>query len=281
MPFSGHAARKRFGQHWLKDSSVLDNILAAADLDNIDRVLEIGPGKGALTERLLRTDATAIHAVEVDRDLVVGLRKRFGHEPRFSLIEGDALSASLKLPNGEYANKVVANIPYNITGPLLERLVGRLGQYSEVNYDLLVLLVQKEVADRILAKPGNSCFSSLSVKIQLLAQCKSVCFVSPDCFSPPPKVQSQVIAIKPLKVYERLALDLEKKVETLLCIAFLGRRKMLRNSLGRVFSSYELELFAKGAGISLEQRPQELPVSTWLELARGFDETSNFIDSKS
>ena len=128
MSFSGHTARKRFGQHWLRDERVLDRILEASELGATDRVLEVGPGRGALTERLLRSQAAAVHAVELDRDLVAGLRDRFGSEPRFSLCEGDVLDVPLVLPDQGLATKVVANIPYNITGPLLDRLIGQIGR---------------------------------------------------------------------------------------------------------------------------------------------------------
>ena len=121
MTFTAHRARKRFGQHWLIDQAVLSRIVAAAELEASDRVLEVGPGRGALSERLLATPAAAVSAVELDRDLVLGLQERFGDQPRFQLTSGDVLSVELPA-----ANKVVANIPYNITGPLLERLVGRL-----------------------------------------------------------------------------------------------------------------------------------------------------------
>ena len=126
MSFSGHNPRKRFGQHWLRDASVLQHIVDAAELGSDDRVLEVGPGRGALTERLLASPSAAVHAVELDRDLVSGLQQRFGSENRFSLLQGDVLQVPLHLPNGSLASKVVANIPYNITGPLLDRLIGRL-----------------------------------------------------------------------------------------------------------------------------------------------------------
>ena len=137
MTFSGHRARKRFGQHWLTDAGVLDRIVQAAELHDVDRVLEVGPGRGALTERLLQSPLASLTAVELDRDLVAGLRQQFGADPRFCLLEGDVLE--LELPP---ATKVVANIPYNITGPLLERLVGRLDRPAAKSYTRLVLLVQ-------------------------------------------------------------------------------------------------------------------------------------------
>ena len=162
MSFSGHTARKRFGQHWLRDVRVLDQIVEAASLQQDDRVLEVGPGRGALTERLLASPAAKVHAIELDRDLVQGLHDRFGTDTKFSLRGGDVLEAPLHLEDGGFANKVVANIPYNITGPLLGRLVGHLDHPVEPTYECLVLLVQKEVAERIRAKPGRSSFSALS-----------------------------------------------------------------------------------------------------------------------
>ena len=277
MSFSGHIARKRFGQHWLKDVVILEKILQAAALQPEDRVLEVGPGRGVLTERLLASKVAAVHAIELDKELVNGLRHRFDGEPRFNLLQGDALSVPLVPPDGVPANKVVANIPYNITGPLLERLVGRLGKPAERKYKLLVLLMQKEVADRILAQPGQSGFSALSVRLQLLAKCRSVCNVSPSCFQPPPKVQSKVIAIEPFGPDQLVAQDLACRLEILLRVAFSSRRKMLRNSLGALASLSALEDCAKEAGISLGQRPQELSPREWLLMAKNFNNADEVV----
>ena len=271
MAFSGHHARKRFAQHWLIDAAVLTQILDAADVQPDDRLLEVGPGRGALTERLLASSASAVHAVELDRDLVSGLRQRFADQARFSLKEGDVLSVPLTLADGRAANKVVANIPYNITGPLLERLLGRLDRPVDHPYQRLVLLLQKEVAQRIRALPGQSCFSALSVRLQLLAHCTTVCPVPPRSFKPPPKVHSEVILIEPLAPEQRLEPLLAKRVESLLRQAFLARRKMLRNTLAKVLPAAELNALADDLGISLQQRPQELSPATWVELARGLN----------
>ena len=271
MAFSGHHARKRFAQHWLIDAAVLTQILDAADVQPDDRLLEVGPGRGALTERLLASSASAVHAVELDRDLVSGLRQRFADQARFSLQEGDVLSVPLTLADGRAANKVVANIPYNITGPLLERLLGRLDRPVDHPYQRLVLLLQKEVAQRICALPGQSCFSALSVRLQLLAHCTTVCPVPPRSFKPPPKVHSEVILIEPLAPEQRLEPLLAKRVESLLRQAFLARRKMLRNTLAKVLPAAELNALADDLGISLQQRPQELSPATWVELARGLN----------
>ena len=275
MSFSGHTARKRFGQHWLRDERVLEHILAASELQTGDRVLEVGPGRGALTERLLRSSADAVHAVELDRDLVAGLRERFGADPRFSLREGDVLNVPLTLPDEGLATKVVANIPYNITGPLLERLIGRLDRPVDPPYQRLVLLVQKEVAERIRVRPGHSSFSALSVRMQLLAKCSTVCPVPPRCFQPPPKVQSEVICIDPLPPQQRPEPALAKRVESLLKQAFLARRKMLRNTLAGVCAPEQLQVLAAEAGIDLQQRPQEVAPSAWVELARGLNQADS------
>ena len=272
MTFSGHTARKRFGQHWLRDELVLERILQAADLQAADRVLEVGPGRGALTERLLASPVASVHAIELDRDLVSGLRQRFAAEPRFSLQEGDVLAVALESPGGSRATKVVANIPYNITGPLLERLVGRLDRPVDPPYQSLVLLVQKEVAERIRARPGQSSFSALSVRMQLLAHCRSVCPVPPRCFQPPPKVQSEVVRLDPLPADQRLPIELARGVERLLRMAFLARRKMLRNTLAPLAAPDQLQALAAAAGIDLQQRPQEIAPAAWVALARGLNQ---------
>ena len=272
MGFSGHQARKRFGQHWLRDASVLAAIVEAADLRPEDRVLEVGPGRGALTERLLASAAEAVQAIELDRDLVDGLTARFSADPRFHLRQGDVLETSLALPDGRLATKVVANIPYNITGPLLERLIGRLDGPVDPPYQRLVLLVQKEVAERIRAQPGHSSFSALSVRMQLLADCRSICPVPPRCFQPPPKVQSEVIALDPLPAERRLPLARARQVESLLKQAFRSRRKMLRNTLGSVAEADRLQAVTAEAGISLQQRPQDIAPAAWVALAAGLNQ---------
>ena len=273
MSFAGHSARKRFGQHWLRDERILDRILEAAELAPGDRVLEVGPGRGALTERLLSSPAALVHAVELDRDLVAGLKERFSSRLQFSLCEGDVLDVPLTLPDGVLASKVVANIPYNITGPLLDRLIGRLDRPVDPPYQRLVLLLQKEVAERIRARPGHTSFSALSVRLQLLARCESVCPVPPRCFQPPPKVQSEVIRLDPLPAEQRPDPELCRSVERLLKQAFLARRKMLRNTLSAVRPPQELKQLALDAGIDLQQRPQDVDPQNWVALARGLNAT--------
>lgn len=268
MPLSTpHRARKRFGQHWLVDTGVLQQIVAAAELSCDDRVLEVGPGRGALTASLLDTPLQSLAAIELDRDLLMALQRRFGGDPRFHLLSGDVLQ--LELPA---ANKVVANIPYNITGPLLERLVGRLDSPVATPYRRLVLLVQREVGERIRALPGSSCYSALSVRMQLLGSGALVCAVPPRCFDPPPRVDSEVIRFDPLPPDQRLEPLLARSVESLLRRCFAARRKMLRNTLAAVAPAPLLETLAAQAGFSLSQRPQEIAPAAWVALATGLNQ---------
>ena len=268
-----HIPRKRFGQHWLKDQGILNKIVKAAELTSEDCVLEVGPGKGALTDKLIESQARFIQAIEVDRDLVVDLKKRFRHKNKFSLIRGDILSAPLKAENGLNINKVVANIPYNITGPLLKRLIGELRKAPEKKFETLILLMQKEVAQRLVASPGTSNFSSLSVRIQLLAKCQEVCDVPSRCFQPAPKVDSKVVMIKPFVSSNPYFYEVGNLLDQLLTHAFAGRRKKLRNTIGSfVTSNDQIEEFFANGGISLEQRPQEISPSNWFSLAKALKE---------
>jgi len=269
MNFAAHRARKRFGQHWLIDQGVLGRIVAAAQLNPGDRVLEVGPGRGALTERLLASPAAAVLAVELDRDLVAGLQLRFSDEPRFSLCCGDVLAVELPA-----ADKVVANIPYNITGPLLERLVGRLDRPVSRPYERLVLLVQREVGERIRCLPGSSAYSALSVRMQLMVRCQLICAVPPRCFQPPPKVHSEVILIEPLPAHQQLEPGLARTVELLLKRCFGARRKMLRNTLAGLLPEPQLAALAAAAGIGMLQRPQEIGPAAWVALAAGLNQAT-------
>tara|TARA_B100000609_G_scaffold192499_1_gene182741 strand:+ start:143 stop:1021 length:879 start_codon:yes stop_codon:yes gene_type:complete len=269
-----HIPRKRFGQHWLKDQGILNKIVKAAELTSEDCVLEVGPGKGALTEKLIESQARFIQAIEVDRDLVVDLKKRFRHKNKFSLIRGDVLSAPLKAQNGLNINKVVANIPYNITGPLLKRLIGDLRKAPENSFETLVLLMQKEVAQRIVAFPGSTNFSALSVRIQLLAKCQCLFDVPSKCFQPAPKVDSNVVMLKPFDSCEQDFYEIGSLLEKLLKRAFSGRRKKLRNTIGSfVTSNHQMKEFLAYRGISLDQRPQEISPSNWFALAKTLKES--------
>lgn len=254
--------RKRFGQHWLKSEAILNQIIAAAQLCQDDAVLEIGPGTGILTKRLIELVSSLV-AVEIDRDLCVKLRKFLGNKANFSLIEADILQ--LDLNNYSHLNKVVANIPYNITGPILEKLLGTITEPNQRNYQLIVLLIQKEVADRLLAQPGSKAFGALSVRVQYLADCQLVCNVPAKAFQPPPKVDSAVISLSPRPF--PLVANNPKHLGTILKLGFANRRKMLRNNLKSVIDGDQLSQLLQELNINSQARAEELSLTNWIDLS--------------
>ena len=165
--------KKRFGQHWLVNKFILEKIKEVAELEEKDFVLEIGPGRGALTSKLLDSKISRLHAVELDKDLIDYLNHKFRNDKKFSLQQGDILSTNLDSIN-KNITKVIANIPYNITGPILDIFIGRLGIISKKNYNKIIFLMQKDVVDRILSKDGNTNAGALSVRMQLMTNIRKI-----------------------------------------------------------------------------------------------------------
>jgi 16S rRNA (adenine1518-N6/adenine1519-N6)-dimethyltransferase len=262
------SARKQFGQHWLRSEVALRKIVAAAELTSRDRVLEIGPGQGALTSSLLAR-VEALVAVEIDRDLHRALGLSFEGAAKLKLIEGDVLSLNLDamLAGTPFAepNKVVANIPYNITGPILQLLLGTIAKPSLRPYERIVLLVQKEVADRICARPGNRTFGGLTVRVQYLAEARTVCTVPARAFSPPPKVDSAVIVLTPRPI--ALPADNPKQLETLVKLGFATKRKMLRNNLKSVVERDALTAILETLGSTGDARGEDLSLEQWVAMS--------------
>ncbi|NEQ49763.1 MAG: 16S rRNA (adenine(1518)-N(6)/adenine(1519)-N(6))-dimethyltransferase RsmA [Leptolyngbya sp. SIO3F4] len=265
--------RKRFGQHWLRDPQILNQILAAAELSNTDRVLEIGPGQGVLTKGLVPFTQSVV-AVEVDRDLVRQLQHQFQASERFHLIEGDFLDVDLAAalaehPNFQAPNKVVANIPYYITGPILEKLLGRIRQPNPHPYESIVLLVQKEVADRLYAKPGNKAFNGLSVRVQYLAECELICPVPASAFKPAPKVESAVVRLRPRSLPQPVANP--KLLDNLVKQGFSQKRKMLRNNLKSLVERDHITAVLEAMSINPQVRAEQLSVENWIALSNRVD----------
>ncbi|GGA47630.1 16S rRNA (adenine(1518)-N(6)/adenine(1519)-N(6))-dimethyltransferase RsmA [Okeania sp. KiyG1] len=269
--------RKRFAQHWLRSDKALNKIVQAAELSDSDRVLEIGPGTGILTHRLLPLAASVV-AVEIDRDLCQKLVKKIGGVENFLLLQGDILSLNLEtnlaqFPTFQNPHKVVANIPYNITGPILEKLLGTIAQPVANTYDLIVLLLQKEVADRICARPDSKAYSSLSVKIQYLANCEFICDVPAKAFYPPPKVDSAVIRLRPQLIEPQA--NNPKQMEMLVKLGFASKRKMLRNNLKAVIERDRLFPLLEKLKVNPQVRAEDLSVQQWVALANSIGEFKN------
>ena len=266
MNFKNHYQKKRFGQHWLVNKKILETIKEVAELNENDFILEIGPGKGALTSKLLDSEIRKLHAIELDIDLIDFLNDRFKNNKKFSLQQGDILTTNLDSINNKIT-KVIANIPYNITGPILDIFVGRLGLIREYNYKKIIFLMQKDVVDRILSKEGSNSTGALSVRMQLLSKIKKICDVDPSSFSPPPKVFSSVVVFEPLKAELRLDIISEKYIDKLLRIAFNSRRKMLKNTLKSILSNDEINKLSESSKICFDLRPQDLSINQWINLA--------------
>ena len=248
-----HVARKRFGQHFLTDSAVIDRIVALVDPRPGQALVEIGPGLGAITEPLLQR-CGALTAIELDRDLAARLRARAGG---LTVIEADVLEvdfAALAQRLGAPL-RIVGNLPYNISTPILFHLLGAAAHVADQH-----LMLQKEVADRIAAEPGGAAYGRLSVMLQWRYRIDAELQVPPSAFEPPPKVDSTVIAMRPLPAPP--ALD-QALLGELVAAAFSQRRKLLRHSLGRW-------LAARGTdgGFDLQRRAQEVPVGEYVALAQ-------------
>ena len=261
--------RKVFAQHWLKSEKALDAIIKAAECTESDHILEIGPGTGILTRRLLPLVQSLV-AVEIDRDLCQLLSKQLGKTENFLLLQGDFLTLDLPsylaaFPNFHKPNKVVANIPYNITGPIIEKLLGTIANPNPEPFDSIVLLVQKEVAERLYAKPGSKTFGALSVRVQYLAECELICTVPAGAFHPPPKVDSAVVRLRPRKI-EIPALN-PRQLENFLKLGFGSKRKMLRNNLQSVIERDRLSHLLEQLKINPQARAEDLGVQQWVILA--------------
>ncbi len=251
-------ARKQFGQHWLRSEKALHKILQAAHLKDDDHVLEIGPGTGNLT-KLLLPQVRSLTAVEIDRDLCTKLRNIF-KQTNFSLIEANFL----EMPLPELPHKVVANIPYNITGLILEKLLGTIAEPIS-QFERIVLLVQKEIADRLVAKAGHKAYGALSVRIQYLADCEFICDVPAQAFYPQPNVNSAVVCLLPRSPAE-VATD-PVFLEKLITMGFATRRKMLRNNLMTVIDRDLLTTLLETLAINPQVRAEDLDVNQWVKLA--------------
>ncbi|MEM6403806.1 MAG: 16S rRNA (adenine(1518)-N(6)/adenine(1519)-N(6))-dimethyltransferase RsmA [Cyanobacteria bacterium P01_D01_bin.116] len=261
--------RKSLAQHWLRSDKALNSIIAAAQLKDTDRVLEIGPGKGVLTRRILE-HVNSLVSVEIDKDLCKLLVQKLGDKENFLLLNEDFLNVNLSVLLKDFSkfqnqNKVVANIPYNITGPIIEKLLGKIGNPNPEPYDSIVLLVQKEVAERIVAKPGRTSFGALSVRVQYLADCEMICTVPSIAFYPPPKVDSAVIRLLPTQ--REIVAKNPKKLETLVKVGFSAKRKMLRNNLQSLVERENLTQLLEKLSVNPQARAEELSVEEWVSLA--------------
>ncbi len=248
-----HVARKRFGQHFLVDRGVIESIVSAVAPQAGETLVEIGPGLGALTERLMQA-IPQMSAIEIDRDLAARLRNRYGE--RLALHEADALAFDFGVLKVEGRPlRVVGNLPYNISSPLLVHLLAWRHVIDDQHF-----MLQKEVVERIVAEPGHSEFGRLSVLIQAYYDVEWLFDVPPEAFDPPPRVESAVFRMLPRR--DAGEPDL-KRLERLIHGGFTQRRKMLRSTLLPWLAQQGIT----DAGLPPEARPEDVAVADWVRLA--------------
>lgn len=259
-----HIARKRFGQHFLKDNHVIEKIVHALQIQPHDNLVEIGAGTGALTSRVIH-QIPHLHIVEIDRDLVAQLRTDYT-EKQITVYEGDALDfnfASL-CTTPTPTLRVFGNLPYNISTPILFHLLS----FSHCIQDMLFML-QKEVIERMCATPSHHAYGRLSVMIQYACATEMLFDIGPGAFSPPPKVMSSVIRLKPYagNSPHPVAHDF-KTFANIVNVAFQHRRKTLKNSLQTLVSPALFEI----ANIDPIRRPETLSIAEYVHLSNIFVE---------
>ena len=258
----GHVARKRFGQNFLVDDGIIHGIVSAIDPQPNDIVVEIGPGLGALTDPLLER-LPGMQVVELDRDLVERLRRRYGD--RLVVHAGDALAFDFgKLREPGRALRIVGNLPYNISSPLLFHLVDFADDVRDQHF-----MLQKEVVERMVADPGNKSYGRLSIMLQVRYHMEHVLDVPPASFNPPPKVDSAVVRMIPWPRAEDGTLRSPYAacdagvLGDVVTAAFSQRRKVLRNTLSFLRDQVDFDAL----GFDLTRRAEEVPVAEYVELA--------------
>ncbi len=257
-------AKKRFGQNFLCDESIIDRIVQSFDAKPNERILEIGPGRGALTRKLLASGAH-LDVIEIDRDLVQHLSETI-HAPHFHLHEADALHFSVQtLDLKGQTLRILGNLPYNISTPLLFHLLTQKTMIKD-----MLFMLQKEVVERMVAEPGTKAYGRLSVALQLQCKITALFSVPPQAFNPIPKVQSQIVYLQP---YTQLPFALTSSVilSDLLRDAFNQRRKVLHNSLHAYFKSEDWKLL----GIDPRLRAENITVAQWVHLANVYCSMKN------
>jgi 16S rRNA (adenine1518-N6/adenine1519-N6)-dimethyltransferase len=247
-----HIARKRFGQHFLADESILGAIIDVIDPQPGQALVEIGPGLGAMTNPLVAR-CERLTVIELDRDLAARLRKR----PELNVVESDVLQVDFTALAAQAGQKlrVVGNLPYNISTPILFHLLEAVDHVADQHF-----MLQKEVVDRMAAAPGNKDYGRLTVMLQWRYGIESVLDVPPEAFDPPPRVDSAVVRMQPLPL--PAGID-AKLLGELVTVAFSQRRKILRNTLGRW-----LDERGFAGEFDTQRRAEEVPVADYLALVR-------------
>jgi len=262
MSNSTHQAKKRFGQNFLVDGNIINRIIRAVNPQSGEHLVEIGPGLGALTTHLVNRDSQ-LDVVEIDRDLAEKLQHQYGDMPNFKLHLIDALKADFgALANPELALRVIGNLPYNISTPLLFHLL----TFKDAIHDMHFML-QKEVVDRLASAEGHKAYGRLSIMVQYHCHVEPLFVVPPSAFNPPPKVESAIVRLRPRdrKVPVKDPVLFAQVVNT----CFQQRRKTIRNGLKLILKELPANCLSN---IDLGRRPETFSVEEFIELANQLSE---------
>jgi len=251
-----HRARKRFGQNFLNDSGIIQQIVDAIHASGADHLVEIGPGKGAITQELLPV-CQQLDAIELDRDLLPILQNRFSAESHFTLHSADALKFDFCKLQQNQKLRIVGNLPYNISTPLIFHILDK----RECIHDMHFML-QKEVVDRLAAAPGSKAYGKLSIMTQVQCEVESLFEIPPEAFDPAPKVQSAFVRLTP-RQQPLVSSDVLPQFEKLVTAAFAQRRKTLRNNLKKIINIEQAQEI-----IDLSRRAETLTIENFLALTR-------------
>jgi len=252
----GHQARKRFGQNFLHDPGVIEKIVRAINPKPEDTMVEIGPGLGALTEELLLANPR-LQVVELDRDLIPVLRTKFFNYPELKIHEADALSFDFRQLITDRPLRIVGNLPYNISTPLIFHLLEQSGVVQDMHF-----MLQKEVVQRLAAVPGDNHYGRLGIMAQYFCKVQPLFEVGPGAFRPAPKVDSAIVRLVPHAERPHPAKDL-KTLQAVVRTAFNARRKTLRKALGGLITADNLQALGIDDGL----RPENLGLAEFVRIA--------------
>ncbi len=261
---SQHKARKRFGQNFLIDHGIIRDIVRSVHPHKDDVIVEIGPGKGAITQ-LLADACDNLNVIELDRDLVPWLKVKFEKHPNFHLYQADALQFDFaQLMRNDKPLRIVGNLPYNISTPLIFHLLSYASKVQDMHF-----MLQKEVVKRMAAQPGESAYGRLGIMVQYYCAVEDLFDVPPTSFDPAPKVDSAIVRLIPYKELPFVANNI-KTLETLVNVAFQQRRKTLRNSLKQLLTTEQMESLP----VDLSLRPEEISLPEYVAMSNLLGEVS-------
>ncbi len=252
----GHQARKRFGQNFLHDPGVIERIVRSINPQPDDAMVEIGPGLGALTEEILAATPN-LDVVELDRDLIPILRTKFFNYPGFKVHEADALKFDFSELVKDKPLRIVGNLPYNISTPLIFHLLNQSGVVKDMHF-----MLQKEVVQRLAAVSGENNYGRLGIMAQYFCKVQPLFEVGPGAFRPAPKVDSAIVRLVPYEVLPHPTKDL-KTLQVVVRTAFNARRKTLRKALGGLVSVAQLQQLDIDDGL----RPENLSLAQYVAIA--------------